>query len=97
MNVHALHKPMQMDAEFSRLIVALCNEGPCFTILAKADAADVDERSEHIARILRAVGSYVRAVIEDTASSLPYGADDLRKASDTFDALAHDVVGEICI
>ena len=65
-------------------------ENPPRPIPVRADAADLQDRADHVEGVLTALSAYLNAVLEDTAENVPGGLD-LRQ----IDALRSDLQSEL--
>jgi len=70
--------------------VAAVAEHPPWPIPLYADATDLEDRADHLNRVLNALSVYVTAILDDTAQNVPGGLD-LRQ----IDALLSDLVSEV--
>ena len=58
------------------------------------DASDLEDRADHLKKVLSALSVYVTAILDDTAQNLPGGLD-LRHIDALLSDLASDVTGTI--
>jgi hypothetical protein len=63
---------------------------PPWPILLYADASDLEDRADHLEKVLDAVLVYVTAILDDTAQNVPGGLD-LRQ----IDALLSDLISDV--
>jgi hypothetical protein len=66
-----------------------------YRILYIADAQDLEERAEHLRRVLGAVLDYVGAIVVDTSHAAPGGSIDRKYLVGLISDLASDVAGSI--
>ena len=59
--------PTGIQLNFHNLLDNLRDEGPAGLIVGITDQGDLEERADHLEAILKAVTSYVKAVVGDTA------------------------------
>jgi hypothetical protein len=59
-----------------------------------ADALDLDDRADHLAKVFRALSAYVAVVLDDTAQNVPGGLD-LPDAEGILADLAADLIGPV--
>ena len=59
-----------------------------------ADALDLEDRGDHLGKVLSALSVYVSVVLDDTAQNVP-GSLDLRDVEAILADLASDVTGAI--
>jgi hypothetical protein len=74
--------------------IAVLAEHPPRTIPLDADAIDLEDRADHLNKVLSALSVYVTVILDDTAQNLPGGLD-LRNAEAVLADLASDVTGTI--
>jgi len=77
-------------AEF---VAALAGHPPR-TIPLNADAIDLEERADHLNKVLSALSVYVTVILDDTAQNVPGGLD-LRDAEAVLADLSSDVTSTI--
>jgi hypothetical protein len=77
-------------AEF---VTALAGQPPS-PIPLFADATDLEDRAEHLKKVLNAVSVYVTALLSDTAQNVPGGLD-VRYTDALLSDLASEVIGTI--
>jgi hypothetical protein len=77
-------------AEF---VTALPGQPPC-PIPLFANATDLEDRADHLKKVLNAVAVYVTALLGDTAQNIP-GRLDLRYTDALLSDLASEVIGTI--
>jgi hypothetical protein len=58
--------PTGIQLNFANLIDNLREEGPAGLIVGVTDQGDLEERADHLEAVLKAVTSYVKAVVGDT-------------------------------
>jgi len=59
-----------------------------------ADAIDLEDRADHLSKVLGALSVYVTVILDDTAQNVP-GGFDLRDAEALLADLASDLTGAI--
>jgi hypothetical protein len=59
-------RPTGIELNWANLVDNLAGVGAPHLIGLKADADDIEERAEHLRKVLEAVTSYVKAVVGDT-------------------------------
>ena len=59
-----------------------------------ADASDLEDRADHVKKVLEAVSAYVTAILDDTAQNVPGGLD-LRQVDALLADLASEATGTI--
>jgi hypothetical protein len=59
--------PTGIQLNFHNLLDNLREEGPAGLIVGITDQGDLEERADHLEAVLKAVVSYVKAVVGDTA------------------------------
>jgi hypothetical protein len=59
-----------------------------------ADASDLEDRADHVKKVLDAVSAYVTAILDDTAQNVP-GGFDLRQVDALLSDLASEAAGTI--
>jgi hypothetical protein len=74
--------------------IATLAGNPPWPILLYADASDLEDRADHLKKVLDAVSVYVTAILDDTAQNVPGGLD-LRSIDALLCDLASDVTGTI--
>jgi hypothetical protein len=77
-------------AEFVRVLVGQ----PPQTIPLMADALDLEDRGDHLGKVLTGLSAYVAVVLDDTAQNVP-GRLDLPDVEAVLADLASDVTGAI--
>ena len=60
----------------------------------RADVTDLEDRADHLEKVLEALSVYVTAILDDTAQNVPGGLD-LRQIDALLSDLAFDVTGTI--
>ena len=83
-SVHAAH------AEF----VAALADNPPRPIPIDVDALDLEDRANHLSKVLNAVSAYVTAIVDDAAQNAPSNIE-LRDIEAILSDLASDVTGAI--
>jgi hypothetical protein len=78
-----------VGAAYAAFIAALVRHPPQ-TIPCDLDAADFENRADHLNRLLTALSTYLNTVLADTAQNVPGGLD-LRQ----FDALLSDLTSDV--
>ena len=74
-------------------VAALAGSPPWPTSLY-ADASDLEDRADHLKKVIDAVSVYVTAILDDTAQNVPGGLD-LRQIDALLSDLASDVTGTL--
>ena len=59
-----------------------------------ADAIDLEDRADHLNKVLNALAAYLTAILDNTAQNVPGGLD-LRQVEALLSDLTSDVVGSI--
>jgi len=59
-----------------------------------ADASDLEDRADHVKKVLEAVSAYVTAILDDTAQNVPGGLD-LRQVDALLADLASEATGTV--
>jgi len=77
-------------AEF---VTALAGQPP-WPMPLFADASDIEDRADHVKKVLDAVSAYVTAILDDTAQNIPGGLD-LRQVDALLADLASEATGTI--
>jgi hypothetical protein len=85
-------RPTGIQINWANLLDNLAAIDPPHLIGLKADAGDIEERAEHLRKVLDAVTSYVKAVVGDTRYHAACSIDDetgflVNAASDIVGAL----------
>jgi hypothetical protein len=80
-------------AAHPELVAALAGHPPR-TIPLDADAIDLEDRADHLSKVLSALSVYVAVILDDTAQNVPGGLD-LRDAEALLADLASDLTGTI--
>jgi hypothetical protein len=75
----------------AELAAALAGNPPS-PILLHADVRDLEERADHLKKVLDALSLYVTAILDDTAQNIPAGLD-LRQIDTLLSNLTADVTG----
>ena len=68
-----IHKP-RFRAAYAEFVAALAGHPPR-PILIDADAIDVEDRADHLNKVLNALSAYLTAMLEDIAQNVPGGLD----------------------
>jgi hypothetical protein len=74
--------------------VAALAESPPRPISLYANASDLEDRADHLKKVLDAVSVYLTAILDDTAQNVPGGLD-LRQIDALLSDLASDVTGTL--
>ena len=74
--------------------VAAVAEHPPWPIPLYADATDLEDRADHLKKVLNALSVYVTAILDDTAQNV-LGGLDLRQVDALLSDLTSDVTGTI--
>ena len=80
-------------AAHAEFVTALAGAPP-WPIPLFADAADLEDRADHLKKVLDAVSVYVTTILDDTAQNIPGGLD-LRSIDALLSDLTSDVIGTI--
>jgi hypothetical protein len=83
-----------VEAAHTGLIARLSGSKPHRTLYI-ADARDLEERAEHLQRVLGAVLDYVGAIVTDTSHVAPGGSIDREYLLGLISDVAGDVAGSI--
>ena len=67
---------------------------PPWPIPLEPDATDLEDRADHLNKVLNALSVYVTAILDDTTQNVPGGLD-LRYIDSRLSDLASDVTGTI--
>ena len=59
-----------------------------------ADASDLEDRADHLKKVLNALSAYLTTILDDTAQNIPGGLD-LREIDALLSDLASEVAGTI--
>jgi hypothetical protein len=78
-----------------RLITRLAMEKPHRIVGGLADKADLEERSEHLGRLLGAVIEYVGFLVDDTSENAPLGLIERKYLRGLLTDTAADIEGGI--
>jgi hypothetical protein len=76
------------------VLVAAFAEHPPRPIPINADTIDLEDRADHLSRVLNALSVYVTVILDDTAQNVP-GSLDLRDVEAILADLTSDVTGAI--
>jgi hypothetical protein len=80
-------------AAHADFVTALAGQPP-FPMPLFADASDLEDRADHLKKVLEAVTVYVTTLLDDTAQNLPGGLD-CRQIDALLSDLTDDVTGTI--
>jgi hypothetical protein len=80
-------------AAHADFVTAVAGDPPC-SIPLFADAVDLEDRADHLKRVLEAVSVYVTTILDDTAQNVPGGLD-LRGIDSLLSDLTFNVTGTI--
>ncbi len=80
-------------AAHAEFVAAVAGHPP-WPIPLYADATDLEDRADHLKRVLNAVSVYLTAILDDTAQNVPDGLD-LRYIDALLSDLVSDVTGTI--
>jgi hypothetical protein len=69
-------RPTGIQLNYANLLDNLAEVGAPHLIGLRADGADIEERAEHLRKVLDAVTSYVKAVVSDTRYHAACSIDD---------------------
>jgi hypothetical protein len=78
-----------------RFFLALRAEKPRRITNGYADSTELEDRAEHLERVLKLVTDYVGFILEDTADNAPCGAIDRKYLTGLLSDTAADVAGGI--
>ena len=67
---------------------------PLWSIPLNPDATDLEDRADHLKKVLNALSVYLSAILDDTAQNVPGGLD-LRQIDAILSDLTSDVTGTI--
>jgi hypothetical protein len=81
-------------AAHAELVAALAGNPPR-PIRLEVDSLDLDDRAEHVAKLLAAVHVYLTAILADTAANIPGGGLDHKYLDGLYSDFAGDAVGGI--
>ena len=81
-------------AAHTELVAALAGNPPN-PIRLEVDSLDLDDRAEHVAKMLAAVHVYLTAILADTAENLPGGGLDRKYLDNLYSDFTGDTVGGI--
>jgi hypothetical protein len=82
-----------VGAAHAEFVAALAGHPPQ-TIPLDADAVDLEDRAEHLGKVLGALSVYLAVILDDTAQNLP-GRLDLADVEAILADLASDMIGTI--
>ena len=82
-----------VPAAYAEFIAALAGSPPQ-PISVDAEAVDLEDRADHLKRVLAALSDYLTAILDDTAQNVPGGLD-LRQIIALLSDLASEVSGTI--
>ena len=80
-------------AAHAEFVTALAGQPP-WPIPLFAAASDLEDRADHVKKVLGAVSAYVTAILDDTAQNVPGGLD-LRQVDALLSDLASEATGTI--
>jgi hypothetical protein len=80
-------------AAYVELVAALAGHPPR-PVSIDADATDLEERADHLNKVLNALSAYLTAMLEDIAQNVPGGLD-LRQVDALRSDLASDMSGTL--
>jgi hypothetical protein len=78
-------------AVHTEFVAALAGHAPR-AIPVNADAVDIEDRADHLNKVLNALSVYLTAILNDTAQNVPGGLD-LRQVDALLSDLASEVTG----
>ena len=81
-------------AAHTEFVAALAGNPP-HPIRLEVDSLDLDDRAEHVAKMLAAVHVYVTAILADTAENIPGGGLDRKYLDNLYSDFTGDAVGGI--
>ena len=77
----------------AKFVATVAGESP-WPLPLDPDASDLEDRADHLKKVLNALSVYVTAILDDTAQNVP-GGIDLRYIDALLSDLASDVTGTI--
>jgi hypothetical protein len=80
-------------AAHAEFVTAVAGQPP-WPIPLFADATDLEDRADHLNKVLNALSAYLTAVLDDTAQNVPGGLD-CRQVDALLSDLASDVSGTL--
>ncbi len=80
-------------AAHAEFVASLAGEPP-WPILLYADVSDVEDRADHLQKVLTALSDYLTVILDDSAQNVPGGLD-LRQVDALLSDLASDVTGTL--
>ena len=80
-------------AAHAEFVAALAGHPPR-PIPVDADAIDLEDRADHLNKVLNALSAYLTAILDDTAQNVPGGLD-LRQVDAVLSDLTSDMAGSI--
>ena len=91
----AIAKPSTnpVQAAYADFVAALAGHPPR-PIPVYADAVDLEDRADHLQKVLTALSAYLTVILDDTAQNVPGGLD-LRQVDALLSDLASDVTGTL--
>ena len=85
--------PSFVRAAHAEFVAALAGQPPR-PIPLEADASDLEDRADHLNKVLSALSVYLAVILDDTAQNVP-GRLDLRDAEGVLADITSDVTGAI--
>ena len=82
-----------VQAAYAEFVAALAGHPPR-PIPVYADAIDLEDRADHLSKVLDALSAYLTAILDDTAQNVPGGLD-LRQVDALLSDLASDMSGTL--
>lgn len=70
----AIQPTNPVRAAHAELVTALAEQRP-WPIPLFADASDLEDRADHLKKVVDAVSAYVTTILDDTAQNVPGGLD----------------------
>jgi hypothetical protein len=92
-NARAKASTNAVRAAYAEFVAALAGHPPR-SIPIDADAIDVEDRADHLNKVLSALSAYVTVILDDTAQNAPGGLN-FRHIEAALSDLASDVTGTI--
>jgi hypothetical protein len=92
-NASAKASTNPVRAAYAEFVAALAGHPPR-SIPIDADAIDVEDRADHLNKVLNGLSAYLTAILHDTAQNVPGGLD-LRQVNALLSDLASDVSGTL--
>ena len=91
---NALRSPSPVRSAHAELVTALVGNPP-WPIRLEVHSLDLDDRAEHVEKVLAAVHVYLTAILPDTAENIPGGGLDRKYLDGLYSDFTGDAVGGI--